>query len=45
MNYWCFSSCYLDPVKLAKGLLSTNKWKRQIWGHMLKYNIKKIIHY
>ena len=39
---WCFSSYYLDALKLAKGLLARNEWKRKIWWHMLKYIAKQI---
>ncbi|MGD2295952.1 MAG: radical SAM protein [Candidatus Aminicenantes bacterium] len=41
--YWCFKSYYMDPVKIAKGLLSRNSWKRKIWQHMLKYTGKQIL--
>jgi radical SAM superfamily enzyme YgiQ (UPF0313 family) len=40
--YWCFKSYYTDPVKIAKGLLAKNPWKRKIWKHMLKYIWKQI---
>lgn len=41
--YWCFSSYYIDPVKVAKGLFSRNSWKRGIWRHMMKYVAKQIL--
>lgn len=39
---WCFISYYTDPIKLARGLLSRNSWKRKIWWHMLKYTLKQL---
>ena len=39
---WCFSSYYLDPIKIIKGLVSRNAWKRRIWWHMLIYTMKQI---
>ena len=39
---WCFSSYYLDPIKITKGLFSKNAWKRRIWQHMLKYTLKQV---
>jgi len=41
--YWCFSNYYLDPLKLARGLLSKNDWKRKVWSHMVKYIGKQMI--
>lgn len=41
--FWCFSSYYTDPIKIAKGLLSGNNWKRGVWWHMLKYTVKQIL--
>jgi len=38
----CFSSYYLDPIKLIKGLLSRNSWKRKVWFHMVRYILKQI---
>ncbi len=43
LYYGCFSSYYTDPVKLAKGLLSRNSWKRKIWRHMVKYTLKQLL--
>ena len=43
LYYSCFSSYYLDPIKLIKGLLSRNSWKRKIWLHMIKYILKQIL--
>lgn len=42
LYYYCFKSCYLDPIKLAKGLLSRNEWKRKIWRHMTKFTLNQI---
>ena len=39
---WCFSSYYLDPIKIVKGLFSRNAWKRRVWQHMLKYTMIQI---
>ena len=39
----CFSSYYLDPIKIARGLLSRNAWKRRVWWHMLKYTGKQLV--
>ena len=43
LYYWCFSSYYLDPIKIVKGLASRNNWKRRIWQHMLRYTAKQIV--
>ncbi|MDY6893611.1 MAG: radical SAM protein [Chloroflexota bacterium] len=40
---WCFISYYTDPIKLAKGLLSRNSWKRKVWRHMLGYTAKQFL--
>ena len=40
--YYCFKSCYLDPIKLAKGLLSRNEWKRKIWRHMIRFTLNQL---
>ncbi len=42
--HWCFTSCYTDPVKLARGLFSRNSWKRRVWRHMVWFTIKQFIH-
>jgi anaerobic magnesium-protoporphyrin IX monomethyl ester cyclase len=44
LYHWSFSNCYLDLIKLAKGLFSRNEWKRHIWRHMMKYTMKQIAH-
>jgi anaerobic magnesium-protoporphyrin IX monomethyl ester cyclase len=38
-NYtrWAWTTVYLNPVRLARNLLSHNKWRRQNWGGMLVY--------
>ena len=41
--HWCFSSYYLDPIKIIKGLASRNSWKRRIWQHMLRYTAKQMV--
>ena len=40
--YYCFKSCYMDPIKMAKGLLSRNEWKRKIWRHMTRFTLNQI---
>jgi anaerobic magnesium-protoporphyrin IX monomethyl ester cyclase len=35
-----FASFYTDPLMVAKGLLSTMHWKREIWRHMLAFAAK-----
>ena len=39
--WWCLNSYYMDPVKMAKGLLSRREWNRSVWRHMIGYNMKK----
>jgi len=34
---WAWTSVYLHPVRLARNLLSRNKWRRQNWWGMLVY--------
>ena len=43
LYYWCYSSYYMDPIKLAKGLFSRNGWKRRIWWHMTGYTLKQFL--
>ena len=40
---WCYATYYMNPWKLAKGLLSRNDWKRKIWRHMLKFSLKQMV--
>jgi anaerobic magnesium-protoporphyrin IX monomethyl ester cyclase len=44
-NYtrWAWTSTYLHPVRLARNLLSRNKWRRQNWGGMLVYIGKQMV--
>ena len=41
LYWWCISSYYTDPVKLARGLWSRSEWNRAVWRHMTAYNLKK----
>jgi radical SAM superfamily enzyme YgiQ (UPF0313 family) len=34
---WAWMTVYLNPGRLARNLLSRNKWRRQNWGGMLVY--------
>jgi anaerobic magnesium-protoporphyrin IX monomethyl ester cyclase len=43
LYHWCFSSYYLDPIKIIRGLASRSIWKRRIWQHMLRYTAKQIV--
>jgi anaerobic magnesium-protoporphyrin IX monomethyl ester cyclase len=42
LYYSCYSSYYLDPIKIIKGFLSRNSWKRKVWFHMTKFILKQI---
>jgi anaerobic magnesium-protoporphyrin IX monomethyl ester cyclase len=39
--WWCFTSYYSDPLKMARGLFSGGEWKRAVWRYMTAYNLKK----
>jgi anaerobic magnesium-protoporphyrin IX monomethyl ester cyclase len=39
--WWCFSSYYSDPIKVARGLFSGGEWRRAVWRYMTAYNLKK----
>jgi hypothetical protein len=34
---WAWMTVYLNPVRLARNMLSRNDWRRQNWGGMLAY--------
>jgi anaerobic magnesium-protoporphyrin IX monomethyl ester cyclase len=34
---WAFASFYLNPIRMARNLLSRNDWRRRIYGRMLAY--------
>ncbi|MDY6907466.1 MAG: radical SAM protein [Chloroflexota bacterium] len=40
---WCFISYYTDPIKVARGLLSRNAWKRRVWRHMVHYTATQFL--
>jgi radical SAM superfamily enzyme YgiQ (UPF0313 family) len=44
-NYtgWAFSSVYLNPVSLARGIFSRNDWRRRMVQRMLAYIGKQVI--
>jgi anaerobic magnesium-protoporphyrin IX monomethyl ester cyclase len=44
-NYagWAFTRVYLNPVRLARYLFSTNDWRRHWWREMVGYVIKQFI--
>jgi anaerobic magnesium-protoporphyrin IX monomethyl ester cyclase len=39
---WAFSSFYLNPVRMARNLLSRNDWRRRIYKRMLSYIGKQV---
>jgi radical SAM superfamily enzyme YgiQ (UPF0313 family) len=44
-NYtrWAWTTVYLNPVRLARNLLSRNSWRRQNWWGMLVYIGKQTV--
>jgi radical SAM superfamily enzyme YgiQ (UPF0313 family) len=38
---WAWTTVYLNPIRLARNLLSRNKWRRQNWWGMLVYIAKQ----
>ena len=40
---WAWTTVYLNPVRLARNLLSRNEWRRQNWGGMLAYIGKQTV--
>jgi anaerobic magnesium-protoporphyrin IX monomethyl ester cyclase len=44
-NYtgWAFTSVYFDPIRLARGLLSRNAWRRRMVWRMLVYIGKQAV--
>lgn len=39
---WAFTNFYLDPIRLARNLLSRNDWRRRIYWRMLAYIGKQV---
>jgi len=40
---WAWTTVYLNPIRLARNLLSRNKWRRQNWWGMLVYIAKQTV--
>jgi anaerobic magnesium-protoporphyrin IX monomethyl ester cyclase len=39
---WAWTTVYLNPIRLARNLLSRNAWRRQNWWGMLVYIFKQM---
>ena len=43
LYYECYRSFYLSPLRIVRGCLFGNEWKRRVWRFMVKLHLKRVL--